>query len=78
MSISKTNQKKLKILGERIKSLRESKGLTLKTLSHSIGKDPQSIHRVEKGLINPTYLYLLQVCEGLEIDIKDLLKDLNE
>ncbi len=66
----------LVILGERIKKFRVEKGLTLKMLAHSIHKDAQSISRVETGNLNPTYLYLLEVCKGLNIDIAVLLKDL--
>jgi putative transcriptional regulator len=64
----------LKLLGLRVKSIRESRNLTLKELAYSIGKEPQSIHRLEVGKINPSYLYLLQLCKGLEIDITELLK----
>ncbi|MBS1683681.1 MAG: helix-turn-helix transcriptional regulator [Bacteroidetes bacterium] len=70
--MSKSQKQKLKLFGEHVKALRKGKGLTLKELSHSIDKDPQSIHRLEKGQVNPSYLYLLDLCRGLEIDIKDL------
>jgi putative transcriptional regulator len=73
VSISIADKDKLKKLGEHVKSIRKSKGLTLKELSYSINKDPQSIHRLEMGQINPSYLYLLDVCKGLEIDITTLL-----
>ena len=76
MSISKAQKKYLKILGERLKVIRNEKGLTLKELGYKIDKDPQSISRVEMGDINPTYLYLLELCEGLEINISEVLKDL--
>ncbi|MFT3824863.1 MAG: helix-turn-helix transcriptional regulator [Chitinophagaceae bacterium] len=78
MPFSKSQLKYLKALGLRVKALREAKELTLKSLAHAIGKDPQSIHRLEQGGVNPSYLYLLQICEGLEIDISELLKDLSE
>ncbi len=51
------------------------KGMTLKDLAHSIGKDPQSISRVELGLSNPTFIYLTEVCEGLGIEVSELLRD---
>lgn len=72
MGFSKIQQKNLNSLGEKLKSIRLDKGLTLKDLGHLIDKDPQSISRVEMGKINPTYLYLLEVCKGLEIDISKL------
>ena len=73
MGISKTQQKQLRLLGQRLKRIRNEKGLTLKELGYRLDKDPQSISRVEMGDINPTYLYLLEVCKGLEISITELL-----
>lgn len=73
MPLSVSQQKKLKALGERVKKVRTEKELTLKDLAHAIGKDPQSIHRLEMGKINPSYIYLLDVCKGLNIDITTLL-----
>jgi putative transcriptional regulator len=75
MGISKTQKKQLKVLGDKLKTIRKDKGLTLKELGYKIDKDPQSISRVEMGDINPTYLYLLEVCKGLEIDIKVLFTE---
>lgn len=63
----------LKNLGERVRALRKEKGLTQKELAHSIGKDYQSIQRLELGKVNPSFLYLLEVANGLDIDIKDLI-----
>ena len=74
MSISKIQQKQLKNLGLKLKKFRTEKGLTLKELGYIIDKEPQSISRVEMGDINPTYLYLLDVCKGLEIEISDLFE----
>lgn len=72
MSLSKLQQKNLDLLGQKLKKIRMDKGLTLMQLASIIEKDPQSISRVEMGGVNPTYLYLLDVCKGLEIDIKEL------
>ena len=72
MAINKAQKDNLKELGLRLKALRSEKGLTLKELGYKIDKDPQSISRVEMGDVNPTYLYLLEVCKGLEIDIHEI------
>lgn len=61
----------LVILGKRIKEIRLSKGLTQFDLASSLGKDHSSIARIESGRINPSYLYLLELAKGLDIDIKD-------
>ena len=76
MPLGKSQKEKLNKLGAKVKEVRTSKNLTLKELSYKIGKDPQSIHRLEVGGINPTYLYLLEVCKGLEIDITELLDNI--
>lgn len=76
MSITRLEKQKLKELGLRVKQVRIERGLTLKELGHIIDKDPQSISRLEVGGINPSYLYLVEICKGLEIELIDLLKDL--
>lgn len=65
--------KELVRLGERIKEVRMSKGLSQAKLGVKILKDQQSIHKVEAGEFNPTYLYLLEVAKGLEITLPELL-----
>ncbi len=74
--INKQQEKLLKKLGLRVKSIRTEKGLTLEQVAFKIGKDRQSIHKLEKGNFNPSYLYLIEVCRGLDINIDELLKDI--
>ncbi len=73
--VTKSQQKTLKKLGERVNAIRKEKGLTLEQVAFEIGKDRQSIHRLEKGNFNPSYLYLLDVCKGLGIELSDLMKE---
>lgn len=70
-------KEELKRLGDRIKAIRNGKNLTLEEVAKRIGKDRQSIHSLEKGQFNPSYIYLLAVSRGLEIGILEMLKDLN-
>ncbi len=63
-------------LGLIVKKLREGKGLSQTELAYKIGKDQPSINRLEKGKVNPSIIYLLQICEGLEITIEELVKSL--
>ena len=74
MSINKEQKEQLKILGLKLKKIRLLKGLTLKQLGYLIDKDPQSISRVEMGDINPSYLYLLELCKGLGVEIWEVIK----
>ncbi|HLO71669.1 MAG TPA: helix-turn-helix transcriptional regulator [Flavipsychrobacter sp.] len=74
--MNKAQEKRLKKLDERIKEIRTEKGMTLKDLAHTIGKDPQSISRVELGKSNPTFIYLTEICEGLGIEVSELVQGL--
>lgn len=65
---------KLIELGKRIKELRVERGLSQAKLGLKIGKDRQSIFKVEAGEFNPSYIYLLEICEGLEIGVAELLQ----
>jgi DNA-binding XRE family transcriptional regulator len=49
MPISDLQKDKLIRLGVKLKMARQQQKLTLKDLAYSIGKDPQSIHRLEMG-----------------------------
>ncbi|MAM30265.1 MAG: transcriptional regulator [Flavobacteriaceae bacterium] len=63
----------LKKLGEKIKEVRKHLCLTQFDLGVRIDKDQQSISRLEAGEINPSYIYLMEICKGLEVELKDIL-----
>jgi putative transcriptional regulator len=63
----------LKDLGVRIRIIRKDKGITQLQLAHAIGKDQQSIQRLEKGNINPSYVYLQEIANGLNVSLLELL-----
>jgi len=66
----------LKILGERIRKLREKKGLSQENFSLSIGMDRTYYSSVENGKHNITINNLKKICGGLNITLSELLKDL--
>ena len=68
------NEEKLKLLGEKIRKVRLSKNLTQAELANQIGKDQQSIQRLESGKVNPSFLYLLEISKGLEISITEIVE----
>lgn len=70
--------KRLLALGLRVKKLREKKGWTLEQLGEACNKDRQSIGRLEKGKVNPGYIYLLEIAKGLDTTIVKLLARLEE
>lgn len=65
----------LKLVGKRIKEVRESKGISQVEL---VGKmdgviDPTNISRIESGRTNPTVFTLFRIAEALEINPSELL-----
>lgn len=61
-------------LGNRIKELRLQKGISQVELANRIGKDQPSLNRVEKGNINPSYIYLVKICEGVGVEMSELFR----
>jgi putative transcriptional regulator len=62
----------LKQLGNRIKELRRFKNMTQAELASAIGKDQQSIQRLESGKINPSFFYLQEIATGLGVSIQEI------
>lgn len=60
-------------LGKRVRKLREEKKLSQTELANNIGKDQPSIQRLEAGNINPSYIYLQEVAEGLDTSITQIV-----
>lgn len=65
----------LKLVGKRIKEVRESKGISQVEL---VGKmqgviDPTNISRIESGRTNPTLFTLFRIADALEVNAKDLV-----
>lgn len=65
-------QDSLKLLGERAKELRLSKGLTQLEVADRFGSAESTISRLEKGKYNPTYLWLSKFCKALDVEMKEL------
>jgi len=74
--LTKQQEKTLRKIADRIKAIRNEKGLTQEQVAHAIGKDPQSIYRLETGKINPSIIYLTEVCKGLGIELSELVQGL--
>ena len=50
------------------------KKLSQSDLARLTDKDRQSIHRLEKGEINPSIFYLSEVADAFKIPVSELLK----
>ena len=64
-------------LGSRIRDLRKIRNMTQAELAHAIGKDQQSIQRLEAGKVNPSFFYLHEIAKGLGITIQKITENLN-
>jgi transcriptional regulator with XRE-family HTH domain len=68
-----SDQKKLRMLGARIRQRRLQLGLSQERLAELADIHENHLRRVELGQANPTYLVLLQVGEALEMSLLELL-----
>ena len=68
-------QKILKSVGNKIKEIRQSKGLSqLDVVGRMEGNiDATNISRIEAGRTNPTVYTLFRIAEALEVNPKELL-----
>ena len=66
----------LQKLAKRIKAVRLEKKISQEALAHKCDFDRIYISMLERAKRNPTYFNLLRLCEGLEISISELLKEL--
>ena len=61
-------------MGEKIKELRESKGISQYRLAELTGINRSTINRNDNGSIQKiSFDNLLKICEALEIDIKEII-----
>jgi transcriptional regulator with XRE-family HTH domain len=59
-------------MGQRVKALRESRGLTLQALSDRSGLAISTISKIERGLMAPTYDRFSGLAGGLGVDVSEL------
>lgn len=61
-------------LGERLKKLREEKGLTQKQVADKLGLESAAISKYEKDLREPNIESLLKLSDLFEISLDELLR----
>lgn len=61
-------------LGENIKLLRESKGLTMKEFAEIVGVDRTSVSAWERDHTTPNYDMLIKICAVLSCKLNELLE----
>lgn len=69
MEINQLQQK----IGERIRELRESKGISQQNLAAICNFEKANLSRIEAGRTNPTVATLHKISKALETSIADLV-----
>lgn len=61
------------IIGNRIRLLRESKGISQQVLAAMCNFEKGNMSRIEAGRTNPTLTTLYKISQALEIKVADLM-----
>ncbi|MBK7097487.1 MAG: helix-turn-helix transcriptional regulator [Sphingobacteriales bacterium] len=67
------NKPALILIGNKIRTFRLSKKLSIEALANTSGMDYSQLARMETGQVNFTISYLFRVAEALEVHPRDLL-----
>jgi transcriptional regulator with XRE-family HTH domain len=65
-------------IGERVRQIRISKGLTLERVAFDAGMDYTQLSRIELGKINTSIYQIYVVSNSLKVPMTDILNDLNK
>jgi transcriptional regulator with XRE-family HTH domain len=65
------------IVGSRIRSIRQSKGLTIKKLALETGVEYAQLSRIERGQINTSVFQLFLISRALNINFSEIINGLD-
>ena len=65
-------------VGERVREIRLSKGLTLERVAFDAGIDYSQLSRIELGKINTSIYQIYVVSKSLDVPLPEILKMTNE
>jgi len=61
------------MLGEIVRKIRRSKGLTQQQVADKLGIQQSDIHRIERGLVqNPHWFRVVEIAKALEVTLDEL------
>ena len=60
-------------LGKHITKLRKERKLTISALCYKNGLEPSTISRIEKGLVEPKYLTLVNIAKAFNLTLAEFL-----
>ena len=67
------DKSKLKELGNKVRLLRISLGMTQTEFSTKVGVNKNYIGMLERGERNPSYLMLVKISDNIPVSLKELL-----
>ncbi len=68
-NVSATASAQLTVVGDKVRSMRKEKGMTLARLSEITGLSPAIVSQIERGRANPSFTTLWQLANGLGIPV---------
>lgn len=72
-----TTEELLVLIGKKIKSVRDSKGISQQDLAAKCNFEKSNMSRIEAGNTNLTVRTLLKISQALSVDISELLDTKN-
>ncbi|MFN5021710.1 MAG: helix-turn-helix domain-containing protein [bacterium] len=76
MSIEKKKEVSI-LVGNRIRNIRQKKGLTMEQLSYEVGIEYTQLSRIERGIINTSVFQLFMISRALKVDFEEIICGLN-
>lgn len=76
MSMEKKKEVSI-LVGNRIRSIRQERGLTMEQLSYELGIEYTQLSRIERGIINTSVFQLFMISRALNVDFEEIVCDLN-
>jgi len=67
------NRKAMRKLGERVRELREARGITQEALAFDAGIHVNHLSTVERGEANPSFLVLVSLAKVLGVSVAELV-----
>lgn len=75
MSYSKKEERRLQKLGNRLRQLRKSKGLSQEEFANKSGLHRTYIGSIERGERNVSFLNMCSIAEALNISLSEVFRD---
>jgi transcriptional regulator with XRE-family HTH domain len=65
------------IVGSKIRTIRQSKGLTIEQLAFEVGVEYAQLSRIERGRINTSVFQLFMISKALNISFSEIISGLD-